>query len=394
MHPYPHDPHNPDDAAGGEPADHSVNQTVSQTGKVPLVRVGGLVDLIAAVPYVLTYAPADAVVVMAFVGDRLRVTACQSLPAPSDVRVAVHHLDRALARACSEGAGNKQPGGLGAKVTHALVVGYGDAGIDPILTGIARELMIPVRDVVRVDGDRWWSLTCPDPACCPPGAPIVVAERVRLGLVVAAGVPAPARSDRARELQPAPSPVLDQVAQQIAARADTPIPPDPGRQYALLTAAKARRLDGQAALAPGEAAALLLAVADVRVRDACILWNEDAAVHLWRDLVRLAPPGWVAPVATLLALAAYQRGDSVLANLALDRALDDDPRHRLAGMVRQVLRMGLPPDRLAADLQETAPQVLSQLALPRTNPPATPGDTPGGTPGGRDAGHGHHDRRM
>ena len=96
-------------------------------------------------------------------------------------------------------------------------------------------------------------------------------------------------------------------------------------------------------------------------------------MRLWLDLVRLAPPGWVAPAATLLALAAYQDGDSVLANLAIDRALDDDPGHQLAGMVRAVLGLGIPPQRLTADLQQIAAQVLPDLTAPSPDAQAAPG---------------------
>jgi hypothetical protein len=90
-------------------------------------------------------------------------------------------------------------------------------------------------------------------------------------------------------------------------------------------------------------ALLLHAVRDVLVRDACCLWSDRAAVDLWLDLLASAPPGWAAPAATLLAVASYQRGDGVLALLALERALDDDPGYALAKLLDQVLALGIPP---------------------------------------------------
>jgi Domain of unknown function (DUF4192) len=391
QHPDPHrsdgaDPFRRHDAQQPQPTASPADAGLGDSGElVPVVRIGGLADLIATVPYVLTYVPADAVVVMAFAGRRLTVTACLPLPPAAQAFSAARHLNRVLAQASRD---LHRPGAGG--VTHALVVGYGTPVIDPILTQVAGELAVPVDDVVRVEDDRWWSLTCLDPGCCPPGAPVTAAEHVSLALLVAAGVPAPTRADRARELQPAAAPLQDQIADALTARSAAPTTAfDPSQQYGLLVAAKEVRRDGEVGLVPEEAAGLLWALSDVRVRDACVLWHDRATVRLWLDLVRIAPPGWVAPVATLLALAAYQDGDSVLANLAIDRALDDDPGHRLAGMVRAVLGLGIPPQRLTADLQQIAAQVLPDLAAPSPDAQAAPG-----LPAVTDESDEIHDRRM
>jgi hypothetical protein len=90
-----------------------------------------------------------------------------------------------------------------------------------------------------------------------------------------------------------------------------------------------------------------------------------AHTRLWTDLTRLAPPGYVAAPASLLAFVAWQQGDGALANLALDRALADDRRYSMARLLRRALDSGAPPsvarlpmspDEVAAayDLQEAA----------------------------------------
>jgi hypothetical protein len=59
-------------------------------------------------------------------------------------------------------------------------------------------------------------------------------------------------------------------------------------------------------------------------------------LRVWTDLTRLArpryvdQPGYVAGVASMLALVAWQSGNGALANVALDRALADDPAYYLA----------------------------------------------------------------
>ena len=73
----------------------------------------------------------------------------------------------------------------------------------------------------------------------------------------------------------------------------------------------------------------VVALKDRRVRDDA--WarmdRRYTAAHLrmWTDAVRHALPGYVAAPASLLALVAWQAGNGVLANVALDRALAGDP---------------------------------------------------------------------
>ena len=80
------------------------------------------------------------------------------------------------------------------------------------------------------------------------------------------------------------------------------------------------------------------------VRDSCCAWHDDAAWWLWSDLIHAAPPGWIAPVATLIAVTAYQRGNSILAQLAARHALIDDPDYQLALLVDGMVTAQIHPD--------------------------------------------------
>jgi hypothetical protein len=88
-----------------------------------------------------------------------------------------------------------------------------------------------------------------------------------------------------------------------------------------------------------DAAWLALALRDPRARDDA--WprmlpeHREAHLRLWQDLTRLARPGYVAAPASLLALVAWQSGNGALANVALDRALADDPHYSMALLLRQ-----------------------------------------------------------
>lgn len=66
-------------------------------------------------------------------------------------------------------------------------------------------------------------------------------------------------------------------------------------------------------------------------------------LRLWTDVTRHAQPGYIAAPASLLAFVAWQSGHGALANVALDRALADDPAYSMAGLIRDVTISGMHP---------------------------------------------------
>jgi hypothetical protein len=108
------------------------------------------------------------------------------------------------------------------------------------------------------------------------------------------------------------------------------------------------------------AAFLTIALSQLRVRDDAWARMEvehlDAHRRLWTELTRLARPGFVAAPAALLAFVAWQSGNGALANVALDRALADDPRYSMAQLLRQAIDSGAPPSlaRLPMTPEEVA----------------------------------------
>jgi hypothetical protein len=64
----------------------------------------------------------------------------------------------------------------------------------------------------------------------------------------------------------------------------------------------------------------------------------------------------VAAPASLLGFVAWQVGDGALANVALDRALADEPGYSMAQLLRQVITAGAPPSlaRLPMTPEEVA----------------------------------------
>jgi hypothetical protein len=109
---------------------------------------------------------------------------------------------------------------------------------------------------------------------------------------------------------------------------------------------------------------LTVALRDLRVRDDA--WarmdpaHREAHLRMWLDVTRRAQPRYVAAPAALLAFVAWQSGDGALANVALDRALGDDPRYSMALLLRQVITAGAPPSM--ATLPMTPEEVAASYA--------------------------------
>ncbi len=95
---------------------------------------------------------------------------------------------------------------------------------------------------------------------------------------------------------------------------------------------------------------MLDGLADIRVRDT-LLWDVahrepeslPAVFDALAGLLRAAPTGRVAPVATCCAVVAWLQGDGARALMAIERALADDPDYSLAQLVGASLQSGLPP---------------------------------------------------
>jgi len=94
---------------------------------------------------------------------------------------------------------------------------------------------------------------------------------------------------------------------------------------------------------------LTLALRALEVRDDA--WARmapeycGAHLRLWTDVTRHAQPGYIAAPASLLAFTAWQDAQGALANLALDRALADDPDYTMAQLIRDALTAGIPPSQ-------------------------------------------------
>ena len=337
-----------------------------------IVRAGSPGELLAVVPHLLGFVPQTSLVVIGTgpPRDRIRVTLRYDLPDPPDAGLAADITAHAAGVLKSQ------------RLTEAVAVGYGsEALVTPVadaLLDAAARAGIGFRDIFRVQAGRYWSYRCRDEACCPAaGTPIdpgpypcsaalagagmeVLADRAAVAAKVAplGGITAESMRQATRRAEQHAAALLGKVRKSARIGAARQLIAAEGLSAVGSTIATYRA--GGKFATDYQIAWLTVALRDLRVRDDA--WarmdpaHAGAHLRLWTDVTRRAQPGHVAAPAALLAFVAWQSGDGALANVALDRALTDDPGYSMALLLRQVIGAGAPPSlaRLPMTPEEVA----------------------------------------
>ena len=106
-------------------------------------------------------------------------------------------------------------------------------------------------------------------------------------------------------------------------------------------------------------------LSDIQVRDFALGTHNAESFEtywrMWHYLLQIAPVGFVAPIATLFATLAYERGDTPLAYRSLDRATKDAPTYSLTILLRRVFGSGWPSAAFAAMRVELHPKVTAGI---------------------------------
>jgi hypothetical protein len=111
-------------------------------------------------------------------------------------------------------------------------------------------------------------------------------------------------------------------------------------------------------------ARVLVRLKDLQVRDFALgTMDREKELYFdaWKWLLKKAPAGFVAAPATLFAVAAYERGDGAMANLALTIAESDQPNYSMINLLKQLFRSGKPPTIFADLRAELHPKVCAAL---------------------------------
>ncbi len=336
-----------------------------------MVRAGSPAALLTLVPHLLGFVPEVSLVVLGVEPPRhrIRITLRYDLPDPPEAGLVADVAAHAVAVLSKQ------------RLTAAVVIGYGP---EALVTPVARELRdaawqagIDLHESLRAEHGRYWSYACGDEECCPAaGVPFDVADPADAAALARIGPVLASRADLAARVAPLGG-IAAESMRQATRRAEQHVTRLLGkvRKSARLGAARhmiaaeglaavgamiSRYRDGGRFTSDDEIARITVALRDLRVRDDA--WARmdpayaEAHLRLWTDVLRRAQPGHAAAPAALLAFVAWQSGDGALANVALDRALAENPGYSMASLLRQVIAAGAPPSlaRLPMTPEEVA----------------------------------------
>ena len=320
-------------------------------------------DLLAAVPFLIGYHPTDSLVLISVKEDALEMAMRIDFPRNPEegtYQVLATHLKRDGAEA-------------------ALAIAYEPAECDSgetILQNLAdaiSNLEIPIRELMLVRNGRWRSLICSDLTCCPlEGTPIsdfqnsrIAAEQVANGKVLPFA-DAEGLSNSIAPLEIAGDLNWSSKISNFRIEQD-----DPDLNAKQRDGAEAILLLADFYIQNGFSddsdlkARVLGRLTDIQVRDYALGCHSaetlDGYAKMWRELLRIAPPKFVAPVASLFAAITYENGEGALAHRALDRAIEDDPEYSLSRLLRRVFSSGWPPSGFAQLRSELHPRVTQTI---------------------------------
>lgn len=315
-----------------------------------IIHVHSPADLLTVIPGLLGFTPENSLVIVGVEGPRnhVKVTLRYDLPGPADTEIAqqiIAHMTFVLTRAA---------------VHTAIVVIYGPADVGDLLnTVLTSQDQVKMSDILRVNNNRYWSYRCDNPDCCPPEGATFDTDY---------SVPAH-RDDLTERVAPVAGGERD-VMRQATRHAEAARQSTAAKLDTVQSMLRLYRDGDPAAASLDDFAELSVALASLRIRDDA--WSRmdpaqsTAHIALWTDVTRRAQPGYVAAPASLLAFVAWQSGNGALANVALDRALADDPHYSMALLLQQVINAGAPPS--LARLPMTPEEVAASYGNPEDDP--------------------------
>ena len=320
-------------------------------------------DLIAAVPFLIGYHPVDSLVVVSVkdncIGMAMRVDYPIDLPTAAYDLLAAH-LQR-------EGS------------TGALLVAYVPSGrsdgevVLGDLSAALQRIDLKVDESLLIQDGRYRSTICSDVQCCPVNGrevPAIDSSRIAMEHVVAGRAMPYANLEALTE---SISALVIAGDEKWISRVDKFKVPEKSDDLTKLQrdgATAVIDLAGEFALGRGGEDLELVArvigrLSDIQVRDFALGTHTEEDIDnfflMWRHLMRMAPTGYVAPIASLFAALAYESGDGALAHRALDRALADSNGYSLALLLRRVFTAGWPPESFAAMRRELHPKVCAGI---------------------------------
>ncbi len=332
-----------------------------------VIKLSSPSDVVAALPVVLGFHPAESVAVMCLRGPRRRKSLTLRVDLPDQEQYAAVADDLAD-RAKRDGAGAI----IAVCYTEAPDVN-GDLPRRELIDALAAEMRsrrIACLELLLVRGGRWFSYQCADDCCPRDGTPI---DRTRSGDMLALEARAAldgravlgSREELAATIR-GPVAVREAVLRDSYQRIGetffdevTAHGADHALQHTLglARAAYQRFLSGDHELPDDEAVSILIGLEDKLARDEVLTWgldgNTDELIVFLSALARCALDENAAPICSALACVAYQAGHGTLTNIAVERALRSEPDYYLARLIDASVRAQIEPAEIRAMARRT-----------------------------------------
>ncbi len=306
------------------------------------IKLDGPSSLIAAVPHLVGFQPANSLVLVVMSGPRSRVVLTVRADLPSLlVEGELTQIFEPIVRATRLASGEQ-----------LVAICYPpDLEFDSqaVLTGLATaiaELRIEIADFLVVFQDSWHSLfddeQKPQLIHCASGSP----SPAQAALVLEGRAPLVSREALVESFARLPAKHPMSLSELDLAQA-TECPTDLAVELLLdgrsLTKAESAELVASLQLGDLRDALIARILKTAEASEFGLASNLRGVCERLRPLVQGAPTGAVAPVATTLAALAWQAGEGAIAACAIERALGDNPDYRLAILVQAALLTAMPP---------------------------------------------------
>ncbi|TCO52563.1 DUF4192 domain-containing protein [Actinocrispum wychmicini] len=326
-----------------------------QATQHPNIRLRDPGELIAAVPHILGYRPAESVVICVHAGKngkQITVCARTDLPPPNHHWDVAEQLKHLMTRAK-------------AKAVSVIIVGEAEETPPPLphLTFVQAIATVFTSAGLTINHAMWTSTIrhgadwhCYDDVGCKGLLPDPNGTELAAAAAVDGMITYESRADLRRSLEPATPRVLKRRERRIREALDQR--PDEGHAVKLVEDVFADLAEGRFTLDDDRVVDLAVALSHRKARDACLrpdrLTQGSKAQQMWTDLTREMPSPYRAEPACLLALCAFVRGNGVVAGIALEIAQEAVPDHVVAGLVRTVMDVGMTPKDLIKGLAAAA----------------------------------------
>lgn len=328
----------------------------------PTVRISDVPGLLSVVPVILGHYPAESIVLVCVSDSKVGMTARVDLPSDvraSDWREVSGGLVRAVVRVGAE---------------TVFIFSYGTVTVQAVgaLNDLTERLEGVRTEAVVVQGQSWRHVACD---CCPPGGRVMVPPEsgVARELMSKAGFAAPleSRQAMAAQLEPgARSAGVGELCAQLPEREDHVLAETVALAWSRVLLAPGECPDSVYAWAGGGLARLPVEFRDdliahlvdglptredslnAGVLDRSVPVSLLGECPVYTKLNRLIslcqalPPEYAAGPLMVLACCAFAAGQGGLSRMAVTRVLEREPEHRLAGLLDELLCLGIQPWQL------------------------------------------------